>query len=401
MQIKVVLFNIPTSGHVNPTLPVAMELVRRGHEVVYYLTPGYRQRVEATGATFRAYEGVADDYFDEVSRRFNPAQLAAQLLGTARDLLPSLAATLRAEQPHAVVYDSMCPWGRLAAHDAGVTTVASMSLLDLPPTYILKSGQLAEAARLFARIFPWLLRLRRVARAIQESSGLTLPRFPAILNWPADHNIWYTSRQMVPGADRYGSNYTFVGPPVGPRPDAPEFPFEQLDGQRPLIYISLGTVFNENPEFFQRCLDAFGDGEHQVVMSTGRHVAPGSLGPLPRYVIVRPYVPQLELLQRASLFISHAGANSVHEGLYHGVPLLLAPQQMEQAMVAARVVELGAGLVLSAGATARQIRRQATRILHDSSFVRHAAELGDGLRTAGGAACAADALIGVAAGTRR
>lgn len=394
--MRINFYNIPTSGHVNPTLPVAAELVQRGHKVVYYLTPGYRDRVEATGATFRAYDGIADDYFDAVSRRFNPARLAMQLVETAHHLLQPLVRKAEHERPDVVVYDSMCPWGRLVATKAGVPSVASMSLLELPPVYLWKSGQLPTAVRLLMSTFPWLLRYRRVARHLAHTHNVSPPAFPTILNWFGDYQVCYTSPQMLPNADRYGNEATFVGPPIGPRPDAPPFPFDRLDLHRRLIYISLGTVFNDNADFFQLCLRVFGGGEHQVVMSTGQHRSPAVLDSLPPNVIARPYVPQLEILQRASLFITHAGANSVHEGLYYGVPLLLAPQQLEQAMVAARVAELGAGLVLPRSVTAGRLQGLTKRVLDDPSFRKRADTLGATLRDAGGVNGAADAILAAA-----
>ena len=48
--------NVPGYGHVNATLAVAKELVRRGERVIYYLTEEFRPAIEATGATFRGYE---------------------------------------------------------------------------------------------------------------------------------------------------------------------------------------------------------------------------------------------------------------------------------------------------------------------------------------------------------
>ena len=87
---RFLFFNIPTTGHIDPTLPVAAELVRRGHAVDYFLTEAYRQRIEATGAAFHAYQGIGPDYFDELIQRFNPVRLATQLVETAGWLTFSL-----------------------------------------------------------------------------------------------------------------------------------------------------------------------------------------------------------------------------------------------------------------------------------------------------------------------
>jgi len=391
--MKITFFNVPASGHVNPTLPITAELVQRGHEVVYYLTPGYQDPVEATGASFRAYEGVRDDYFDVLVQRHNPPRLAMQLVQTTHGLLDTLVAELRSEQQDVVVYDSMCPWGRLAANKAGVPAVASISFLELPFSYLWKSGQIQATVRLIVRTFPWLLRYQRAARRLAQTHDTPLPAFPGVINWPGDFNVCYTSRQMLPNAERYGGDYVFVGPPIGPRPDAPPFPLERLKPDHSLIYVSLGTAFNDNPGFYQECLRAFGDREQQVVMSISGPGPQADLDPLPNNVIARPYVPQLEILERASLFITHAGANSVHEGLYYGVPLLLAPQQLEQAMVAARVAELGAGIVLPTSVTAEELQSLAGRVLGESTFRERAEALGATLRAAGGVTRAADAIL--------
>jgi MGT family glycosyltransferase len=126
------------------------------------------------------------------------------------------------------------------------------------------------------------------------------------------------------------------------------------------------------------------------------------LEPLPGNAIVHEYVPQQAILQRASLMITHSGANSVHQALYHDVPLLLVPQQLEQALVAARVAELGAGLVLNRRrVTTERVNKLAIQLLGDDSFKSRAAALGLALREAGGAARAADELEDVASGLKR
>ncbi|MGI3199361.1 hypothetical protein ACRJ4W_13470 [Streptomyces sp. GLT-R25] len=53
----VAFLNIAMHGHVNPTLPVAAELVRRGHSVTYHTSPAFREEIEAVGATVCLYPG--------------------------------------------------------------------------------------------------------------------------------------------------------------------------------------------------------------------------------------------------------------------------------------------------------------------------------------------------------
>jgi len=390
---KILFFNVPTTGHVDPSLPVAGELVKRGHQVDYFLTAAYRERVESTGSTFHAYEGIGPDYFEGLIQRFNPVRLATQLVETSIRILPTLGWAVAQLQPQVIVYDSMCPWGKIAAKQAGVTAIASMALLDLPLSYMFKNWEWWTALPVMIGVLPWLPGYLQAARRLQKAAGVSVPVFARLLNWPGDHNLCYTARSILPGDPSPAASYTFVGPPTREVAADVPFPFDELDPDQPLVYVSLGTVFNRNPGFFQACLAAFRERACQVVISTGNGVAASELAPLPDNAIVRNYVPQGAILARASLFISHSGANSVHQALLNGVPLLLVPQQMEQAATAARLAELGVALSLNRRAVnPENIGRLAERLLRDSSFRLKAEALGEELNQAGGASRAAEVV---------
>jgi MGT family glycosyltransferase len=367
-------------------------LISRGHHVSYYLTQGYQPQVEATGATFLETPGVSEGYFDEVSRQFNPVRLATQLLTTSYDLLPQLSKQLCELEPAMVLYDSMCPWGKMAARLAGVPAIASMALLELPPSYLRKSGQIGPILKLVPRFLPWIRPYRRAVRRLHAKYPVKIPRFPTIINWPGDLNISYTSAQINPEANKLGAQYLFIGPPLPDVNSEVEFPFDALDSERPMIYVSLGTVFNDNPSFFRHCIEAFDKSDYQVVMSLGKRLSLEALGNIPANFIVRPYVPQSEVLKRADLFITHGGVNSVHQALYHGVPLLFVPQQVEQALVAARIAELGAGYLIRKPSVST-LRSATSLLLGDNSYRHQAAALGANLKAAGGVQRAADAII--------
>ena len=118
-----------------------------------------------------------------------------------------------------------------------------------------------------------------------------------------------------------------------------------------------------------------------------------SLGPPPENFIVRPYVPQLEVLARASAFVSHGGMNSVNESLMHGVPLLVIPQMGEQHINGKRVEELKAGLLVSnAEAGAVRLRHSVRRLLDEPQFREGAAAVRQSYADAGGVARAAQLI---------
>src|SRR5581483_8771844 len=117
-----------------------------------------------------------------------------------------------------------------------------------------------------------------------------------------------------------------------------------------LLYISLGSVAIPQPAFFKVCFEAFAEQPWQVVLSVGSFIDLTKLGPVPDNFLLAPYVPQLDILPRTHIFVTHGGMNSVLESMYYGVPMVLIPQQPEQRLHAQRVVDMGLGVMLEKGA---------------------------------------------------
>jgi MGT family glycosyltransferase len=115
---------------------------------------------------------------------------------------------------------------------------------------------------------------------------------------------------------------------------------------------------------------------------------------VPANFLLSPYVPQLELLQRTSVFLTHGGMNSTMESLYYGVPMVVLPQMMEQAMTARRVAELGLGVALDEeNLTAEQLREAVTRVQHDPTIMQNVQAMQQTVRSAGGYQRAADTIV--------
>lgn len=115
-----------------------------------------------------------------------------------------------------------------------------------------------------------------------------------------------------------------------------DFPWDRLTGE-PIIYASMGTVQNGDAEVFRTIAAAVAEKDAQLVMSIGSVLRPEQIGPVPRNAIVVNRAPQLELLKKASICITHAGLNSVLESLTQGVPQLAIPVTNDQPGVAARI----------------------------------------------------------------
>jgi MGT family glycosyltransferase len=203
-----------------------------------------------------------------------------------------------------------------------------------------------------------------------------------------DLNIVFTSQAFHPENGFIDQRFRFVGPSINPATRDGSFPFEAL-GDDKLVYISLGTINHLDEAFYRAAFEAFGDYPAQFVLSVGKNTDMAPLGVIPANFIVRSYVPQLEILQRADAFITHGGMNSVHEGLYYGVPLVVVPHQFEQLLNGKRVAETGAGILLGARypygrVTAGELRAALDTVLQDANYRKQAERIGATLRAAGG-----------------
>jgi len=185
------------------------------------------------------------------------------------------------------------------------------------------------------------------------------------------------------------SCFHYVGPLRSPERRTVEFPWERLDG-RPLIYSSLGTLQNQKTNLYQCFVEACADLDVQLVIA-GR--SPESLGPLPENVIAAAYAPQLELLEKASLTLTHGGLNTVLDSLSCGVPMVLVPLTYEQPAIAMRVARIGAGEILPLSRVSPHgLGTEIKRITADDAYSVNARVLAASIRTAGGVVRAVDII---------
>jgi MGT family glycosyltransferase len=392
---KMIFLNFPGHGHVNPTLPVVAELIRRGHEVIYYNTEEFRPPIERTGAFFRPYPEPNPESAELAIVAQNLVNVTRLILSESGRLLPFLLRELEREMPDVVVYDSITLWGMQAAHLLRLPSVSSISTFVQEDVRGLMTWR--DGVHLLRRALPALPDLLRRRRELVRTYGPEI--FPHKDLFPAvgDENIVYTSRAFQPETPFINDTFHFVGPSINPatREDT-GFPWAQLNG-RPLIYVSLGTLYHVNTNFYRLVFDAFHDHPGQFVLSAGSMTELATLGPIPPNFIVCNSVPQLQLLKHVDLFITHGGMNSVNEGLYYGVPLVVIPQQMEQLLNARQVAAHRAGLILGerppyGRTTSQELRQSVAQALDDGRYRENARRIGDSFRETGGFGLAAEII---------
>jgi MGT family glycosyltransferase len=373
--------SLPAHGHVTPTLPVVAELARRGWRISYATGEQFGPEVEKAGATLVRTSTPAPAAPPPPTVT-GPAALASflqRIVTDARASLPVLTAHFRADPPRAVCYDATSLAGRILAAETGAADVA------LLPTFATN-----ERSSPFARAGappPEILAVVREMADLAAAHGVELQRRVGMLA-PASLNVVFVPREFQPGADTFDDRFRFVGPSPGTRED---------DGgwappDEPVLFVSLGTAFNDRPEFFRTCLEAFAD-RGPVAMAVGQRVGVGDLGAVPGNIDVRPWFPQPAVLRHAAAFVSHGGMGSTMEALYYGVPLVCVPQMLEQEANAGRVAELGLGVRLDAARiTAADLRTAVDAVTTDAAMRTALDRMRTAVRAAGGAEAAADAI---------
>jgi MGT family glycosyltransferase len=394
---KLAFFCFPASGHVNPTLPVAGELVRRGVSVDYWATEAFRPAIEHVGARFRP---LAVDVTQRLmgDTRGGLFLLGEVLLGATNEMLATLIDEVRDARCDAVVHDTMTPWGRLVAEAVGLPRVVTFpafgfkpDALPLPPMPVLLMGAGGPT-----RLITNLRRLKKraaLARGLSERFGVSELSFANVLSNPSECNLVFTSSKMQGSEHALDRSFHHVGPSLATRPPDSDFPLARLHN-RPVVYVSFGSVLESPVPLLRACIEAFRGEEELLVLVVGKGVDPAVLGPLPDNCIARQQVPQLDVLERSSVFITHAGMNSVNEALFHRVPLIVFPQVNDQFMIARRLTSLGVAERMSArDVRPDRVRDLVRRVLRDENMKRRVAEQSDALRAAGGAQRAAEIVI--------
>ena len=159
----------------------------------------------------------------------------------------------------------------------------------------------------------------------------------------------------------------------------------------------MGTLQNGSERIFQAILAAAQAPGRQLVLSIGKNLDPDKLGTLSPNTIVVRSAPQLEVLKRASLCITHAGLNTALESLTAGVPMVAIPVTNDQPGVGARIAHTGTGVVVPlktlAGELAVQKLREAIEtVLTDGCYRENTQQIQQAIERTNGLKMAADLI---------
>jgi zeaxanthin glucosyltransferase len=351
MKIGFICLNLP--GHVNPMTALARQLRTRGHEVVFLYLPS------ANGLPC-----IPADESDEVNAK-RPAVskltgwealqfYCGVLTNETEKILESLPRMVKKAEIDALVIDPIQFFVELGAMKLGVpyVSVAVALYVDYsggtplatygwphettPEAWVRNRQGVAEFVRLVHN---------ERTKAYANEAGIKL-------DWDAPTGVLSDLAYITQVPKEFDFENPLLPPHfyhTGPFYDADarpkiEFPWERLTGE-PLIYASMGTILNGQPEVFRTIVA--GVARHkgtQLVLSIGDQLDPKEIGTVPDNAIIVKKAPQLDVLKRASICITHAGLNTTLESLACGVPQVAIPITFDQPGIAARIAAKKTGV---------------------------------------------------------
>jgi UDP:flavonoid glycosyltransferase YjiC (YdhE family) len=414
--MKLGLFTPAASGHLNPALALAKELTRRRHEVMLFCVPEARQAAELAGCRFLALQsarlpsGASVEERQVLQGKSGPAavfsiiklltdlagrylQEADQVLGEHRDL-DGLLIDVVSPELFLVAEKYQLPY-------VAVSSSIPVTLTSAVPPAIFSWEHRANGLGRLRNWLGWqlLTPVLRPAHRLenQKADQWGLPRSTKPLD-PRRASAYLTTCPPnfdFPRPD--GARYTYCGPFVAPetRIHIP-FDWSRISLELPLVYASLGTEFNNQVDIHRTILQALQEMDVSLVVSVGKNIADSEVRRLqelnPSAIVVRS-APQLELLQRASAFITHAGMNSVLESLIYGVPTVAIPITADQPGIAARICRAGVGEMLTPKQlNPKRLREMLTRVMSEPSYQLNLKQFQDWIAAHSGIVLAADEI---------
>lgn len=400
----------PFPGHLNPLAALGRELRSRSHYVTFLQIPDIELKIYSEGLNFypigqSTYQSGSLAKTVEQLGKLNgiealrySASFCQQLATIICEDVPSV---VEAAGIDALLVDQLEPTGETVAEFLSIPFV-SVSCgqvihrqADVPPFFTPWNYQNTWWARLRNQAAYYLLDrscqpiLQVINQYRQEWNLSTYQNYYVSYATPVARISQQPAAFDFP-CTNLPKHFHYTGPFRNSSPRKVSFPFEQLTGQ-PLIYASLGSLQNTKHEIFY-CIAAACQGlDVQLVITHGGGMNAEAVEKLPGSPLVVEYAPQLEVLAKASLTITHGGLNTVLDSLSYGVPLVVIPITYEQPGTGSRVRWTGTGEVVPLSClNVPRLRKAIQRVLTEELYLKNASRLKQAIAQAGGVKRAAD-----------
>lgn len=390
------------TGHLNTMRPLGEALLKQGHQVTFIGLEDAQEKVEAIGLDFFpvAVKDFPKGSTEKIFHTLGELKGLSALIYTVKifrdiseKILKDGAIACKSLNLDGMVVDQTTVEGGAIARYLNIPYVTVCSALPfdseagIPPVFSTWS---------YANT--WWLKLRNsfIHRFISAPLGRIVQAptrtFFKEQNLPIPENfnsplaiICHQPQSFEFPRQQLPNNFYFTGPyHTTTSRTKVDFPWHKLT-EKPLIYASMGTLQNRLGNVFQMIAAACENFDAQLVISLGGSGNPEDLPTLPGSPIVVNYAPQIELLQRANLTITHAGMNTTLESLTHGVPMVAIPVTNDQPGIAARIKWTGAGEFIELNQlTTEKLNQTVKKVLETPKYRQRAQQFKQEIENSGG-----------------
>jgi zeaxanthin glucosyltransferase len=390
------VLTFPGTGHLNPIGALGRRLRQRGHDVTVFHIVDVEPMIRESGLNFVqiGQRGFPKGTLPTLDRRLSRLSGLLALSYTSQRMRATSAMILR-EAPSAI---SQAKIEALIVDQAEFAGGTVAEHLNVPFVSVAATLPIHLERETPYFTFNWrygdscLHRLRnRLGMALIESGAhpinVTINRYRARWCLPEVQHIGdlfskVAQISQIPAefdfpCRKLPSSFHYTGPFVDPEGRRPvDFPWERISSDRPLIYASMGTLQNGFKHVFHAIAEACAGLGVQLVVSLGGGLEPEDLERMAGDPILVRYAPQLELVRRSALIVTHGGLNTTLEALSNGVPMVVIPITNDQPGVGARIQWTGTGEVIPVKQLSKEKLRRAVRaVLRDPSYRRAAHRL--------------------------
>lgn len=369
----IIFYSTPAYGHISPTFEIFRAYVERGYKVYFYSTKSFKSAIEKTGAIFKEYP--FDESRLDLTVGSKLLRLEDTILSFANEIMGDLLQEAKWLAPSIIFHDNVALWGRGLGLKLCVPTI-SINSFPVVPKLFSEAGfaytkQFGNLLWKDALVIPHLLQEKMKMK--KSNPEFSLSMLADILN-QEELNIMTFPRHLQPGYRKMKKNYFFLGPSAldidryfedknkandiiedlkaeftRTKPTKNELAnSKNITNNKKLIFISLGTIFQNNLKLYETIIRQFGNTKYQLLISMNEANKKRILRRLvlPQNISIETFVPQCKVLDQASLFICAGGMNSLCQAVHRKVPCLIYPQQGEQRITSERICKLGLGKML-------------------------------------------------------
>ncbi len=398
MKLGFICLNLP--GHLNPMTALARHLQARNHEVVFL----YSSRANGLPCVPGDIRDPFNENRPEVSKLEGDDALAFALglqVERTEAMLKSMPTMLETTGVDALIIDPIQFYAELAPIKLGIPYIHAAVAIhcdysgytplcvygdphQTTPEAIARNRKgVAKFAKMLSNNGVKAYARDAGFKVDWENPGFTYSKIAWLTQTPSEFDFENS---------HWPSQFHHTGPfHDGKGREEIKFPWERLTGE-PLIYASMGTILNGQPEVFRTIAAAVAKHKGvQLVLSIGDQLQPEQIGPVPSNAIIVKRAPQLELLKLASVCITHSGLNTVLESLAQGVPQVAIPVTFDQPGIAARIAHHKTGVVTSLNKlTAAHLSSLLDEVLNDATYRENACRIQKAIVKANGLSAAAD-----------